>query len=856
MEKSIWPWSSRRRSNSSFASDAEGSAKDNTLTPARDGDTSPAKRRTTEPKPGSENRLSGLWRNFRDGSDKTGQDGPHIREKGSKDGPRKEGVEDDGMRVGRRLKKRPPAAMETQRRPSALEDMLTSRAPDLPTQKSRSRSTSKVRFADDEVKSESTANDENQGKVSSHKDSPKSRRLSLPRLSLDAVLRGRDSHNQRQSDVGTPSGNVRESHGSEQRPSPASSGTKKDAYNTASGRSHLDDSSPRNDYTSHDSYEAGSISGMRNSEVRSKSQALTAPQTIKNPRSSEHGSEEATSEADTIRAPDHRAVDPEQQSIVHGKQIQSGTPQNEFIPPTTKTRQRKQDLGYVQWQRNQSLDRAIAGWNDECMVVEANKDITTGSVSTISLDASKIFSQNDDDTERRSETSLDTGVTAEQDIPPHRSENGAQSRRWHFKHGKGDDEPSSADNSVEPDLSRQPHKSIEMGDIKSKNDIQPRKREDQIETKTKTKGKSRATTKETAPTIVSEDNAPQFSKEGLPILHHGSNIHKVSEHLHSQPGNGLLKTSAQQRKRPPTPPYHTKPAPRQQNLSPLRPKQIPDEPPASLSTQKSASSIASSIQAVEIFDNLNGKIAGFAIVQDRAKSMTAQSSSGDVDDRGRTYARRSTQLDKEIAERPSPPGRKDATSSVTDRATQKQPTTVAQKRCSNGESSARNSEPFKQPQLPYNQTPQSAVPGSPLRSSEHIDEVTTPTESQNNSSLRRTSTFRRSSVISEDIPIKTKLGAKPIEKILTVCCRCRRWLDIPDEISHLDSQRRRVQQQTEGTANEQDRRQTAARKAMGIMSNKMGTNTAELSCPWCQHALSSSCCTSWKTLVHLQARAY
>lgn len=88
------------------------------------------------------------------------------------------------------------------------------------------------------------------------------------------------------------------------------------------------------------------------------------------------------------------------------------------------------------------------------------------------------------------------------------------------------------------------------------------------------------------------------------------------------------------------------------------------------------------------------------------------------------------------------------------------------------------------------------------------------------------------------------LDAKPVAKLFVICCKCKFWHDLPSHLYELMAVPRKLSRRDSGEA--------------GVGSSSAGAKEGRLDtmvqCPWCQHPMTTWCCAGWTTVVYLHER--
>lgn len=90
------------------------------------------------------------------------------------------------------------------------------------------------------------------------------------------------------------------------------------------------------------------------------------------------------------------------------------------------------------------------------------------------------------------------------------------------------------------------------------------------------------------------------------------------------------------------------------------------------------------------------------------------------------------------------------------------------------------------------------------------------------------------------------LDAKPVAKLFVICCKCKFWHDLPSNLYELMATPRKLS------------RRDSDESGPGAGSSSAGAKEGRLEtmvqCPWCQHPMTTWCCAGWTTVVYLHER--
>ena len=102
------------------------------------------------------------------------------------------------------------------------------------------------------------------------------------------------------------------------------------------------------------------------------------------------------------------------------------------------------------------------------------------------------------------------------------------------------------------------------------------------------------------------------------------------------------------------------------------------------------------------------------------------------------------------------------------------------------------------------------------------------------------------------------LDVKPIAKMFVICCKCKFWHDLPSRLYEAMAVGKREIEEGDGVA-----RSVGARNVVVEAKRKLGVETkgkeregveTRVKCPWCEHGMSTGCCAGWTTVVYLHER--
>ena len=95
----------------------------------------------------------------------------------------------------------------------------------------------------------------------------------------------------------------------------------------------------------------------------------------------------------------------------------------------------------------------------------------------------------------------------------------------------------------------------------------------------------------------------------------------------------------------------------------------------------------------------------------------------------------------------------------------------------------------------------------------------------------------------------SSLASKPIAKMFVICCKCKYWHDLPSRLYEAMALPRKIQSGDKIA-------QSVGAKTGGERKGKKieGKVFTTVNCPWCAHGMSTACCAGWTTVVYLHER--
>lgn len=88
------------------------------------------------------------------------------------------------------------------------------------------------------------------------------------------------------------------------------------------------------------------------------------------------------------------------------------------------------------------------------------------------------------------------------------------------------------------------------------------------------------------------------------------------------------------------------------------------------------------------------------------------------------------------------------------------------------------------------------------------------------------------------------LDAKPVAKLFVICCKCKFWHDLPSHLYELMAVPQKLSRRDCDEAG-------AGSSSAGAKEGRLDTM---VQCPWCQHPMTTWCCAGWTTVVYLHER--
>ena len=94
------------------------------------------------------------------------------------------------------------------------------------------------------------------------------------------------------------------------------------------------------------------------------------------------------------------------------------------------------------------------------------------------------------------------------------------------------------------------------------------------------------------------------------------------------------------------------------------------------------------------------------------------------------------------------------------------------------------------------------------------------------------------------------LNVKPLAKMFVICCKCKFWHDMPSKLYEAMALPKQIEGQADGGL------EGGADGAKGKGKGKAveGKVSTTVTCPWCEHEMSTGCCAGWTAIVYLHER--
>lgn len=86
------------------------------------------------------------------------------------------------------------------------------------------------------------------------------------------------------------------------------------------------------------------------------------------------------------------------------------------------------------------------------------------------------------------------------------------------------------------------------------------------------------------------------------------------------------------------------------------------------------------------------------------------------------------------------------------------------------------------------------------------------------------------------------LEAKPVAKLFVICCKCKFWHDLPSKLYELMAMPQKLSHAD------------SPEGAGALEKSKQATLDTMVKCPWCEHYMTTWCCAGWTTVVYLHER--
>ena len=103
------------------------------------------------------------------------------------------------------------------------------------------------------------------------------------------------------------------------------------------------------------------------------------------------------------------------------------------------------------------------------------------------------------------------------------------------------------------------------------------------------------------------------------------------------------------------------------------------------------------------------------------------------------------------------------------------------------------------------------------------------------------------------------LATKPLAKMFVICCKCKFWHDLPSKLYEAMALPRRITT-GDGVAQSVGAKHGSG-SGLGLLAKGKGKGKdiegkvfTEVRCPWCEHGMSTVCCAGWTAIVYLHQR--
>ncbi|MCJ1403432.1 hypothetical protein MMC11_006655 [Xylographa trunciseda] len=105
-------------------------------------------------------------------------------------------------------------------------------------------------------------------------------------------------------------------------------------------------------------------------------------------------------------------------------------------------------------------------------------------------------------------------------------------------------------------------------------------------------------------------------------------------------------------------------------------------------------------------------------------------------------------------------------------------------------------------------------------------------------------------LISSGRAAEEALNVKPLAKMFVICCKCKFWHDMPSKLYEAMA----LPKQLEGQADGPVEGVADAGRGKGKAKAVEGKVFTTVTCPWCEHGMSTGCCAGWTAIVYLHER--
>lgn len=94
---------------------------------------------------------------------------------------------------------------------------------------------------------------------------------------------------------------------------------------------------------------------------------------------------------------------------------------------------------------------------------------------------------------------------------------------------------------------------------------------------------------------------------------------------------------------------------------------------------------------------------------------------------------------------------------------------------------------------------------------------------------------------------------KPMAKMFVICCKCKYWHDLPSHLYEAMALPRNINV-TDDIMESAGAKKDRERKGKGKAKEIEGKVFTTVKCPWCEHGMNTACCAGWTAIVYLHKR--